>query len=96
MRNSRRVFDRFTKYEEGLAMAFFALTSILVFVGALTPGHGVTATATDAAGNTSEFSPCVVVSSPNEPAAGPVASAGLLGSGRQAPAGVRRERIAGR
>jgi hypothetical protein len=70
--------------------------AIVVFVGALTPGHGVTATATDAAGNTSEFSPCVVVSSPNEPAAGPVASAGLLGSGRQAPPGVRRDRIAGR
>jgi TRAP-type C4-dicarboxylate transport system permease small subunit len=30
------MFDRYTNFEEGLAMAFFALTSILVFVGAIT------------------------------------------------------------
>lgn len=34
------MYERFTRLEEGLAMAFFATTAILVFVGALTRTFG--------------------------------------------------------
>ena len=61
--------------------------------GALTAGDVVAATATDAAGNTSEFSACVTVVGP-EPS--PLARAFDSGSWLKAPAGIRRERIVGR
>lgn len=34
------MYERFTKFEEGLAMAFFAVTTALVFIGAVTRTFG--------------------------------------------------------
>ena len=63
-----------------------------VFLVTTTVGQGVTMTATDPAGNTSEFSACATVHSTLEP---PPAASTMAGSGSwlEAPASIRGEGI---
>jgi hypothetical protein len=62
-------------------------------VGLLTVGEAVTATATDEAGNTSEFSACQTVLPSHDAAPVSGLAGGSSGSRLQPPAGILRERV---